>query len=169
MELLDDGKFREQMVTFAVEDESVIEPEHRVRLIPVVVRAVYGRMLSRSSGRSAKDSPASRRNAIMAFVARLSSENEIGHFVYMMVRPFIPATDGGIEGNLDPTRALVAVDSGSSRARAAAAGSSGDIRAVVNMVQKLRVGDMQDIAAAKLSGFIKLLRFDLLCPHRPLL
>lgn len=55
-----------------------------------MVRLAYGRLLSRAvKGKSAKDTPAARRAAVLGFLGRLPA-NELGHFVYLMVRPFIP-------------------------------------------------------------------------------
>ena len=69
-----------------------IDVEHRQRLIPIVTRILFGRFSARGSKtKSSKDSPAARRAAILSFFSRMGNSNgELTHFIYMMVRVFIP-------------------------------------------------------------------------------
>ena len=73
-----------------------VDPSHRRGLVPLLARVCYGRMVARGSHRSSgargssKDSPASRRAAVMAFLSQLDGPKELQHFVYLMLRPFVP-------------------------------------------------------------------------------
>ncbi|CAB1098209.1 unnamed protein product [Ectocarpus sp. CCAP 1310/34] len=111
--LMNDETFRDQLVTFSLESEvagtvgigdlsiissgsaaaadpATIDPLHRPRLIPVVIRLVYGRLAaSGSRGRAGgHGGPAARRAAVLAFLSGLASE-ELSELFALMVRPFL--------------------------------------------------------------------------------
>jgi len=84
---------REALTKFNLsEDSEVVDIEHRLLLLPIVTRILFGRFSSRGNGaKSSKDSPAARRAAILSFFAGIGNdEGELGYFIYMMVRAFIP-------------------------------------------------------------------------------
>ncbi|CAN0258725.1 unnamed protein product [Ectocarpus sp. 6 AP-2014] len=111
--LMNDETFRDELVTFSLESEvpgtvgsgdvsiissgsaaaadpATIDPLHRPRLIPVVIRLVYGRLAaSGSRGRAGgHGGPAARRAAVLAFLSGLASE-ELSELFALMVRPFL--------------------------------------------------------------------------------
>ena len=85
---------REALAKFDLsEDSETVATEHRLLLLPLVTRILFGRFSSRgnSGAKSARDSPAARRAAILSFLSRIGSDaGELNFFVYMMVRAFIP-------------------------------------------------------------------------------
>lgn len=99
-----DDSLRDEMATFAVSaapqgtdvDASTVSiaKEHRAPLISVVVRVLFGRLLQRSS-RSGRDSPASRRAAIMGYLSGLLPA-ELGVVVYQALRPLLLAFVAGV-------------------------------------------------------------------------
>eukprot|EP00978_Attheya_sp_CCMP212_P026914 scaffold89414_cov49-Attheya_sp.AAC.2 len=91
--LLAKGEFRETLTKFDISVEAdTINSQHRKKLIPVLIRVLFGRLVARGSGtKSSKDSPAARRAAILSFMSSLrESEGELDSFVYLMVRVYIP-------------------------------------------------------------------------------
>lgn len=84
---------REALTKFDLsEDSEIVDKEHRLLLLPIVTRILFGRFSSRGNGtKSSKDSPAARRAAILSYFARIGNdEGELNYFIYMMVRAFIP-------------------------------------------------------------------------------
>ena len=91
--MLKKDELRDALAKFDLSvDSNLIDAEHRQSLIPVVTRILFGRFSSRGGKtKSAKDSPAARRAAILSFFSRMGNSNgELTHFIYMMVRVFIP-------------------------------------------------------------------------------
>ena len=74
----------------AADAEPSINPVHRPRLLPIVIRLVYGRLsASGSRGRAGgHGGPAARRVAVLAFLSSLRSE-ELTELFSLMVRPFL--------------------------------------------------------------------------------
>jgi len=84
---------RDSLVLFSLHAQGGdVAPPHRAGLVPVLARIVYGRLIARG-GRTAtaKDTPAARRAAILAFVSHLDGETELQPFIFLMVRSFVPA------------------------------------------------------------------------------
>ena len=84
---------REALTKFDLSENSeIVDISHRLDLIPIVTRILFGRFSARGNGaKSSKDSPAARRAAILSFFSGIGNVNgEINYFVYMMVRVFIP-------------------------------------------------------------------------------
>ena len=85
---------REAITKFDLSGESeIVDVEHRLLLVPIVTRILFGRFSSRGGGtnKSSKDSPAARRAAILSFFSGIGNEKgELDYFIYMMVRAFIP-------------------------------------------------------------------------------
>lgn len=87
------GKLREAMLQFSTLSESgAITPEHRVLLMPVVSRIVFGRLSARSSGaKSSKDTPSARRTAVLSFLAGFcKTDDDLYSFIYLTVRSYVP-------------------------------------------------------------------------------
>lgn len=69
--LLDDTRFREEVTQFVQieEDESMIQADHRQALMPVLLRILYGRSLSRKNASSGKKGMESKRTVVLASLA----------------------------------------------------------------------------------------------------
>ena len=76
MNLLDDSRFREEISTFlhAGSEEKGIQDEHCAELMPVLLRLLYGRMVSRSGTSSAKRGQATKRKSVLEALSRLPEE-----------------------------------------------------------------------------------------------
>lgn len=85
---------REALTKFDLsEDSEIVDAEHRLLLLPIVIRILFGRFSARGNGvkKSAKDSPTARRAAILSFFSGIgNNEGELNYFIYMMIRAFIP-------------------------------------------------------------------------------
>lgn len=112
--LLKKEGLREALTKFnlSVDSETVIS-EHRLPLMPIVTRILFGRLAARGNGsKSSKDSPAARRAAILSFFSGVgNTAGELNYFLYMMVRTFIPQhesiTMNGVENQNDHLKALI--------------------------------------------------------------
>ncbi|CUS08070.1 unnamed protein product, partial [Tuber aestivum] len=69
--LLDDTRFRDEVTHFVQidEDESMIQDDHREALMPVLLRLLYGRSLSRKGATSGKKGMESQRMVVLASLA----------------------------------------------------------------------------------------------------
>jgi hypothetical protein len=87
---------REALTKFDLSrDGEIVDAEHRLLLLPIVIRILFGRFSARGNGanKSAKDSPTARRAAILSFFSGIGNEEgELNYFIYMMIRAFIPRT-----------------------------------------------------------------------------
>lgn len=94
--LLDPSQFREQLtaVVLANTSESTIQPGHRAGLLPVLLRLMYGLIVSKSSRMSGQ---ANRRSAILTTLADLEPQ-DLRPFIDVMLEPF-----NDICGNVDKT------------------------------------------------------------------
>ena len=84
---------REALTKFDLSvDSEMVDADHRLQLIPIVTRILFGRFSSRGNGsKKSTDSPAARRAAILSFFSRIGSDGgELTFFVYLMVRAFVP-------------------------------------------------------------------------------
>ncbi|KAF2807630.1 U3 snoRNP protein Utp20 [Mytilinidion resinicola] len=71
--LLDEARFREQISVFLDigDDEDNIQEDHREALLPIILRLLYGRVVSRSGSASGKRGQESRRKAVFIALTRL--------------------------------------------------------------------------------------------------
>jgi len=69
--LLDDTRFRDEITHFVQvdNDEAMIQDDHREKLMPVLLRLLYGRSLSRKNATSGKKGMESRRTVVLASLA----------------------------------------------------------------------------------------------------
>ncbi|PWN35794.1 uncharacterized protein FA14DRAFT_160798 [Meira miltonrushii] len=92
--LLNPSQFREQLtsVVLANTAESTIQPGHRAGLLPLLLRIMYGLIISKSSRISGQ---ANRRSAILTTLADLEPQ-DLKPFIEVMLEPFddICGTDG---------------------------------------------------------------------------
>ncbi|KAL3674801.1 hypothetical protein V7S43_000729 [Phytophthora oleae] len=85
--LTDSSSFREELASFKVGNgEGVILREHRPELLPVLLRVLYSKCVSKK-GRNNGDTVAARRAAILAYLAALEAP-ELASFVELVVRAF---------------------------------------------------------------------------------
>ena len=68
-----------------------LDNESRQRLIPILMRVLFGRLSARAGSRSSKDSPTARRAAILSFISTFcESEDDLYPFLYLMIRGYLP-------------------------------------------------------------------------------
>ncbi|RQM15063.1 hypothetical protein DD237_006167 [Peronospora effusa] len=85
--LLDSSSFREELSSFKVGNgEGVVVREHRSELLPVLLRVLYSKCVSKK-GRNNGDTVGARRAAILAYLAALEAP-ELASFVDLVVRAF---------------------------------------------------------------------------------
>ncbi|KAG7381904.1 U3 snoRNP protein [Phytophthora pseudosyringae] len=85
--LTDSSSFREELASFKVGDgEGVVVREHRPELLPVLLRVLYSKCVSKK-GRNTGDTVSARRAAILAYLAALEAP-ELASFVELVVRAF---------------------------------------------------------------------------------
>jgi U3 small nucleolar RNA-associated protein 20 len=91
LNLLKQGALRESLLDWNVSIEGeVIDPSHRPALIPLLQRILFGRLSSSSvRGTKTKDSPQSRRKAIISCLSQLEGDELFPTF-YLMIRNYIP-------------------------------------------------------------------------------
>ncbi len=87
MNIIDDARFREEITTF-LHDDSTINNEHRQDLIPVMLRILYGKMISKAGTGTAKKGQIIRRKLVFRALARLC-DNELYEFVRIMIGPLV--------------------------------------------------------------------------------
>ena len=67
-----------------------IEPSHRPDVVPLLVRILYGRFVSKSRGsKAAREQNLARRAAILSFLSRLLPKETV-HLVHLMLRGVVP-------------------------------------------------------------------------------
>lgn len=81
LNVLDESRFREELAVFVRvgKEDSIIEEKHRAELLPVLLRLLYGRMVSKA-GTHDSQGQAGRRKAILRTLSQLS-EQEFEIFV----------------------------------------------------------------------------------------
>lgn len=87
------GGLKESLLKFTTALESVqLDTKQRQCLIPVLMRVLFGRLTSRATSKSSKDSPAARRAAVLSFISSLcKDESELYPFIYLMIRSYVPS------------------------------------------------------------------------------
>ncbi|KAM7378035.1 hypothetical protein PAMA_013096 [Pampus argenteus] len=86
--LLDDKHFKEEIVHFNISEETeVIDASHRARLIPLLMRILFGRLRTKAGSKfQGKASAATRSSIILRFLAGCQSE-ELGMFIDLLLEP----------------------------------------------------------------------------------
>ena len=74
--LLDDSRFREEVSVFLQlsDEESSVQQEHRQELMPILLRLLYGKVISRPGRNSGNKGQATRRKAVIETLCRLSDD-----------------------------------------------------------------------------------------------
>jgi U3 small nucleolar RNA-associated protein 20 len=98
--LVDSSSFREELASFKVGDgEGVVLREHRPELLPVLLRLLYSKCVSKK-GRNNGDTVGARRAAILAYLAALEAP-ELASFVELVVRAFDVTIEAPEHGSQD--------------------------------------------------------------------
>ncbi|XP_056281018.1 small subunit processome component 20 homolog isoform X2 [Pseudoliparis swirei] len=93
--LLDDKHFKEEIVHFNISEETgVIDASHRVKLIPLLMRILFGRLRSKAGSKfQGKASAATRSSIILRFLAGCQPE-ELGIFIDLLLEPIRKHSEG---------------------------------------------------------------------------
>ena len=77
LNILDEKRLRDELTAFVHvgRDDSVIEEEHKGELLPILLRLLYGRMISKASTKAAQSSQTGRRKAILRTLSLLPDED----------------------------------------------------------------------------------------------
>lgn len=77
LNILDESRFKDELMVFvrAGGEDSLIEQEHRLVLMPVLLRLLYGRMISKAGASSNQAGQSGRRKAILRTLSHLSEED----------------------------------------------------------------------------------------------
>jgi U3 small nucleolar RNA-associated protein 20 len=88
LNILDETRFKDELQVFVRVggDDSLIEQEHRPTLLPVLLRLLYGRMISKAGASATQAGQAGRRKAILRALSHLSEE-EFGLFMHLSFGP----------------------------------------------------------------------------------
>ncbi|MCJ1471009.1 U3 snoRNP protein [Pseudocyphellaria aurata] len=85
MNLLDDSRFREELSTF-LQDENTIQDDHRQDLIPILLRILYGKMISGTGAGNARRGQAVKRRAVLEALSRFG-DRDLHDFVQIVLGP----------------------------------------------------------------------------------
>ncbi|CAN0242837.1 unnamed protein product, partial [Hapterophycus canaliculatus] len=172
---MSDETFRDELVTFSLEGEAdgdrrsasgptaaatgdspAIDPLHRPRLLPVVIRLVYGRLAaSGSRGRAGgHGGPAARRAAVLGFLSGLGSD-ELAELFALMIRPFL--APAGVSTGVSPP----GVGGGEERDEGPAewddaAGGAVQVREVLERAAGITPAHLGGVSASRQAGFLKM-------------
>ncbi|XP_017158268.1 small subunit processome component 20 homolog isoform X1 [Poecilia reticulata] len=93
--LLDDRHFKEEIIHFNISEETgVVDASHRGRLIPLLMRILFGRLRSKAGSKfQGKASAATRSAIILRFLAGSQSE-ELGMFIDLLLEPLCHYSQG---------------------------------------------------------------------------
>ncbi|DAZ99386.1 TPA: LOW QUALITY PROTEIN: hypothetical protein N0F65_005288, partial [Lagenidium giganteum] len=109
--IVDSASFREELTNFDIREEAgIVLKEHRSTLVPVLMRLLYSKCVSKK-GRNTGDTVGARRAAILSYLAGLAP-SELASFVELVVRAFDVKLEEAVE-NTDLVRntpADVAID-----------------------------------------------------------
>jgi U3 small nucleolar RNA-associated protein 20 len=95
-DLLDESKFRDELAHLELgTDSNVVEPQHRPEFLDVVIRVLYGIMMSRRARSSTAQGQGARKQAVLTSLSGVAPE-ELKTLVDHMLEPF-----GGLE-QVDP-------------------------------------------------------------------
>ncbi|XP_071357681.1 small subunit processome component 20 homolog isoform X2 [Trachinotus anak] len=93
--LLEDKHFKEEIVHFNISEETgVVDASHRARLIPLLMRILFGRLRSKAGSKfQGKAAAASRSSIILRFLAGCQAE-ELGMFIDLLLEPVCHHSQG---------------------------------------------------------------------------
>lgn len=86
--LMNDSTFRDELTLFSSNSE-LLQKEHREKLMPILIRLLYGKLQRKTGlGNSGKSSLSTRRNIIMQFLSNCA-DTEIKTFIDLIMKPFL--------------------------------------------------------------------------------
>ncbi|KAM3588219.1 uncharacterized protein V6R79_024222 [Siganus canaliculatus] len=93
--LLDDKHFKEEIVHFNISEETgVVDASHRARLIPLLMRVLFGRLRTKAGSKfQGKAFAATRSSIILRFLAGCQAE-ELGMFIDLLLEPVCHHSQG---------------------------------------------------------------------------
>lgn len=81
LNLLDEARFRDEITAFLHGDQGRgIQAEHRSQLVPILLRLLYGKLISRTGNQTAKRTQGLRRKVVLEAIARFE-DSEIQDFL----------------------------------------------------------------------------------------
>ncbi|ESO91748.1 hypothetical protein LOTGIDRAFT_233343 [Lottia gigantea] len=88
--IINNAMFKEELLKFGLdEDTSIIKPEHRENLIPLLLRILFGKMLSKAKkDGSGKIKDSVRKDMILRFVSDCK-DNELRYFLQLLFSPVL--------------------------------------------------------------------------------
>ncbi|PKY03121.1 putative HEAT repeat protein [Aspergillus campestris IBT 28561] len=88
LNILDEARFKDELSLFVRVggDDSMIDENHRDELIPVLLRVLYGRMISKAGANNSQAGQTGRRKAILRTLSQLP-DNEFGIFMQVSFGP----------------------------------------------------------------------------------
>lgn len=91
LNILDESRFRDELSAFVHvgKEDSIIDESHRGELLPVLLRILYGRMISKASANAGQAGQAGRRKAILRTLSHLPDQ----YFALFMHVSFGPLGD----------------------------------------------------------------------------
>lgn len=102
LNILDESRFRDELSAFVHvgKADSIIDESHRGELLPVLLRILYGRMISKASANAGQAGQAGRRKAILRTLSHLPDQ----YFELFMHVSFGPLGDVRLvkDGEVDP-------------------------------------------------------------------
>ena len=88
MGLLDEKSFRDELALFAIDAKTtLLTPDERRKVIPIVIRLLYGKMIEHKGKGNSRMGLASRRKIVMAFLVGLE-EFELSYFIDLVLEPY---------------------------------------------------------------------------------
>ncbi|OJJ45411.1 hypothetical protein ASPZODRAFT_17627 [Penicilliopsis zonata CBS 506.65] len=89
LNILDESRFRDELAVFVHtgREDSVIEEGHKAELLPVLLRLLYGRMISKAGSNAGQAGQTGRRKAILRTLSLLSDE-DFELFMQISLGPF---------------------------------------------------------------------------------
>ncbi|KAM4615221.1 small subunit processome component 20 homolog [Polymixia lowei] len=86
--LLDDKHFKDEIVHFNISEErTVVDASHRAKLIPLLMRILFGRLRSKAGSKfQGKSGSATRSSIVLRFLAGCQAE-ELGMFIDLLLEP----------------------------------------------------------------------------------
>ncbi|GCB68829.1 hypothetical protein scyTo_0000958 [Scyliorhinus torazame] len=93
--LLEDKSFKDEIIHFSIAEETtIVSAPHRVELIPVIMRILYGRMRSKTGRKTQGRAAAGTRMAIVLNFLAGSLPQEIDAFLDLLLEPVKHLTEG---------------------------------------------------------------------------
>lgn len=153
--LMDEKTIREEMITFDISVNGVIDKKHREDLIPIIIRICFGKIVSSiGSSKTSRDQSFARRSAVFTFLNNLDAQ-ELSHLFHIMFKGLLPVEHlASIDLDLSPA----SVEQGKQHVTLTQYYSK-YYEKVNNLIGSLTPSNMSAIAWQKQIGFLHTLEF----------